>query len=368
MNKFFESSKFLFLDSIYFGIILTDIHSNILFANRYSEIIFGYERKEIEGQRMRILFLEEDLIYLLPNIIYLTLYKNGFEGELLLKRKDGSKIFVNLHTSSFKEDGETFLIFSLQEIQRLKMIEKEKIKMNHWANAGMLLEEIAHQIRNPIVSIGGYTKRLMKSLDYPSKDRVYLDKIIHEVDRLEKTLSRIEELVLIPMPIIRKEVVKDVFDEVIKRILKKAEELGIAINLETGSLNDNEYFFIDRNLIVKALLYIIENSFDAIISLSTNKKRAVISLSVFKEYEYIKILVSDKGEGIPKKIIRRIFEPFFSTRHGRVGLGLTFVKRVIEEHKGMINVSSESGKGTTVILKIPIDRRRLIRRELISCS
>ena len=70
-----------FLDLVQVAFILTDGHSKILYTNRYTERLFGYSREELEGERMRLLFLEEDLTYFLPNIIYLSLYKNGFEGE-----------------------------------------------------------------------------------------------------------------------------------------------------------------------------------------------------------------------------------------------------------------------------------------------
>ena len=89
--------------------ILTDAHSKILYTNRYTERLFGYSREEIEGERIRMLFLEEDLTYFLPNIIYLTLYKNGFEGEALLRQKNGTKIFVHLFTTTFSRKKEKFL-------------------------------------------------------------------------------------------------------------------------------------------------------------------------------------------------------------------------------------------------------------------
>ena len=82
-------SRHQLLDFVQAAFILTDVHSKILLTNRYTERLFGYRRDEMEGQRLRIFFLEEDLTYFLPNIVYLTLYKNGFEGEALLRQKDG---------------------------------------------------------------------------------------------------------------------------------------------------------------------------------------------------------------------------------------------------------------------------------------
>jgi signal transduction histidine kinase len=77
------------------------------------------------------------------------------------------------------------------------------------------------------------------------------------------------------------------------------------------------------------------------------------------------ISIFDQGEGIAKKNLNRIFRPFFSTRPDRMGLGLTFVKRVVEEQGGSIQVESRLKRGTTVTLTFPKDRRRKVRQELI---
>jgi len=359
-------SRHQFLDLIQVAFILTDMHSKILYANRYTERLFGYAREEVEGQRIRIFFLEEDLTYLLPNIVYLTLYKNGFDGETLLRRKDGEKIFVHLSTSSFKEEGDVFLTFSFQEIQRLKKLEREKLEMERWASLGMMMEEISHQVRNPIVSIGGYTQRLMKNFTSSSKNRSYLDRILRETKRLEKIIQRVEEVVLIPRPIFQKEKVQDLAETTLQTFSRKSTESGISFNLETGALEGEEYFFIDKDVVVRTIYYILENSIEAITRMTGGRKRTTVKVVLFKDEENIGIAISDKGEGIAKKNIKRIFEPFFSTRPDRVGLGLTFVKRAVEEHGGTIQVESRLKRGTTVTLTFPRDRRRKIRRELIS--
>ena len=355
-----------FLDLIQVAFILTDVHSKILYANRYTERVFGYAREEVEGQRIRIFFLEEDLTYLLPNIVYLTLYKNGFEGEALLKQKDGKKIFVHLSTNSFKEKGEVFLTFSFQEIQRLKKLEREKLEMEHWASLGIMVEEIAHQVRNPIVSIGGYTQRLMKTFPSSSRNRSYLDQILCETKRLETMIQRVEEVVLIPRLIFQKEKVQEVAETALQTFSGKATESGISLNLETGVLEGDEYFFVDKDLVGRAIYCILENSIEAVTRIPIGRKRTTVKVALFKDEENIGISISDKGEGIAKKNIEHIFEPFFSTRPDRVGLGLTFAKRVVEEHGGMIQVESRLKKGTTITLTFPKDRRRKVRRELIS--
>jgi PAS domain S-box-containing protein len=355
-----------FLDLVQVAFILTDAHSKILYTNRYTERLFGYSREEMEGERIRILFLEEDLTYFLPNIIYLSLYKNGFEGEALLRQKNGTKVFVQLYTTTFKEEGEVFISFSFQEIQRLKKLERERLEMERWASLGMMVEEIAHQIRNPIVAVGGYAQRLLKTFSPSPKGKSYLLQILQETKRLEAMIQRVEEYVLIPKPTFQKEKIQEVVEIVLQIFSKEATAKGISLNLETGALEGEGDFFIDEDLIAKALYYILENSIEAVTRIPMGKKGRTIKVSLFGDGGNIGVSISDRGEGIPQKNLDRIFEPFFSTRPDQVGLGLTFAKRVVEEQGGSIRVQSRLRKGTTITLTFPKDRRRILRRGKIS--
>jgi PAS domain S-box-containing protein len=354
------------LDLVQVAFIITDVHSKIVYTNRYMERLFGYPRGEMEGQRIRVLFLEEDLTYFLPNIIYLTLYKNGFEGEALLRQKEGTRIFVHLSTHSFKEEGEVFLTFSLQEIQRLKKLERERLEMERWSSLGMMVEEIAHQVRNPIVSIGGFAHRLLKVISPSQKSKSYCDQILRETRKLEKMIQRIEEYVLLPTPTCQKENIQKVVETALQRFSEKAIEKRISFNLETGGLEGDGILFIDGDLVMRALSHVLDNSIEALTQRPLGKKRMTVNVAFFGDGERVGISISDKGEGIAKKNLHHIFEPFFSTRPDRVGLGLTFAKKVIEEHGGKIGVESRLKRGTTITVTFPKDRRRQVRREMIS--
>ena len=105
---------------------------------------------------------------------------------------------------------------------------------------------------------------------------------------------------------------------------------------------------------------------ESIYKVPSEKKRKAVKVVISGANDNIEISISDRGEGIPKKNLSHIFEPFFSTRPDQMGLGLTFTKRVMEEHRGEIEVKSRLKSGTTVTLTFPKDRRRRVRRELIS--
>ena len=354
------------LDSIPVAFLLTDAHSVILYANQSAEDHFGYSRSEMEGKRVRMLFLGEDLIYLLPNIVYLSLYQDGFKGELLLRQKGGNKIFVHLSTTCFKEREETFITFSFQEIERLKSLERKRLEEEHWTRMGQMVEEIAHQVRNPVVSIGGYGNRLLRTLPTLQKGKPYLTKLLEEACRLERMIQRLETYIQIRNPSFRNEKVQDVAEEVLRMFSRKIKVKGISVNLEAGGIKGGGVFFIDKEWVIQALSNLLENSLEAVTGIPKKKKGAVIQVTLFEGEEIIGVSISDNGHGIRKKSLGLIFESFFTTHPERVGLGLPIVKRVMESHGGEIQIESRFRKGTNVTLYFPKDRRRRVRREFLS--
>lgn len=354
------------LDTIPTSFFLTDLHSRILYANHQAGVFFGYTPAEMNGQRMRMFFLDEDLLYFLPNIIYLTRYRGGFDGEALLRQKSGHRIFVHLSTAAFKEAGETFLIFSIQEIQRLKNLERERLEVERWASLGRMVEEIAHQFRNPIASIGGFAKRVSGALSTSAKRKTYLDQIVQEVNRLETILRRVEEYVRLPRPRFHLENIQEVTEKTLSRLARKAAAQSISFRLQTHGLQGNGQVFIDADLFQRALGHVLENALEAEDPSKPHAKKKTIEVFVSDNGQDVEISIVDRGKGISKKHLPFIFDPFFSTRPDRVGLGLTFARRVMEEHGGTMKVESQLRKGTQVGLFFPKDRRRRIRREWLA--
>jgi len=361
-----EKSRRQLLESVPVGFLLTDVHSKIIYANRQTEYLFGYKRSELVGKRIRILFLKEDLIYFLTNILYLTLYKDGFEGEALLRQRDGKRIFAHLYTMSFKEEGEVFLAFTIQEIQRLKKLEQERSEAEHWAGVGRMVEEIARQVRDPITSIGAYAQRLKSVFPDSRKAQSYLHQILEKTNRLDTILDRVEEYVQVPRPIFGKESIEEVVASALRSFSGVAKQNGISFAVEAKGLQEDGYLFVDRGLAIKAISHVLQNSIEAIFQGPRQNKKRLVKVALFDDRETVRVSVSDKGEGISKKNLQYVFEPFFSTRPDQVGLGLTLVRKIMWEHSGKTRVESHLGRGTTVTLYFPKDRRRRVRRELIS--
>ena len=107
---------------------------------------------------------------------------------------------------------------------------------------------------------------------------------------------------------------------------------------------------LDKPRFVRVIENLIANALDAM----AGEEGGEVAVQWCARVGGVEIVVSDNGKGIPKKVLKRIFEPFFS--HGKVkgtGLGMATVKKIVEEHRGTVTVQSEEGKGTRVILFVP---------------
>jgi signal transduction histidine kinase len=136
--------------------------------------------------------------------------------------------------------------------------------------------------------------------------------------------------------------------------------------MNKGESKGQDAFFADRALLVRTLGQVVGNACEAILKKPAKSRKKFVDLSILDDGENAGIAVTDWGEGIPRKNLGLVFDPFFTTRSNRVGLGLTYVWRVMEEHGGTVRVNSILNRGTTVTLTFPKDRRRKVRREWIS--
>src|SRR4030043_805932 len=164
-----------FVEVVKTGILLTDNQGEIRFTNRFADELFGYPKDSLNGNSMDVFFLPEDIGVFFPNIMKLTRDNGSFEGEALLRKRDGSSFFVNLSSALYQEEstGYQFFIFTLQDITHFKKMEKERLDSERFIGLGMMTDQISHHIRNPIASIGGFALRLTKDRISPEDYHQY---------------------------------------------------------------------------------------------------------------------------------------------------------------------------------------------------
>ena len=333
-------------------IAVTDQEGNILFASPVVEDILGFTRDELNGRNLSIVFTPEDMKYLYPNLLYMARRNQPFRGEVMLVRKDGSRFFAFIVFASYFDprQGQALIVICIQDIDREKQLEKAYREI-HGKNLARVADGIAHEIRNPLVAIGGCFKRLRKACgDIPDHDRYY-EHITDNLARIEGLIKKVEFFALLPGPRLTKEPVKELVEEAIQPYLQQIEERGIDFTISVKQV----ILFVDKDLVVKAFGILIENALDAL-----SKERKILIHSEIKENQ-CKICVTDTGSGILPKDMPYIFNPFFSTKADGAGMDLAVVKRVMDSHGGHVEVESKPGKGTTLSLQFPLERRRAIR-------
>jgi len=231
----------------------------------------------------------------------------------------------------------------VRDITEIKLIRERLASAERMAALGEVAAKVAHEIRNPLVSIGGFAQRLEKKLDGNLKE--YASIISNEVKRLEEILRDIlgfvREVRLTTMPVNLNDLLLNILSLVESEIVERE------IILET-SLGDLPVLRIDPERIKEALLNIVNNAIQAIVT------HGKITVKTYVWDAYVVAEISDTGAGIAEKDLPFIFDPFYTTKATGTGLGLAITRRIIEEHGGMIKVESRLGEGTTMKVFLPV--------------
>jgi two-component system sensor histidine kinase/response regulator len=209
-----------------------------------------------------------------------------------------------------------------------------------------MMDQVAHEIRNPLTSIGGFARKVYGKLPEGDPNKKYMEMIIDDVAILENMIRQLIELKT--MTVSFKEPTN--INEVILKALKVFEQefQQKAIDVETELMDNLPLIPADDKLLKRALCNLIKNSIEAMAE-GTKLLKIASRLSD----DHIEILVSDSGKGIPKDKIKNIFDPFVTSKVYGPGLGLTFTHKIIQDNNGTISADSEPGKGTTFTITFP---------------
>ncbi|MBA4371356.1 MAG: hypothetical protein C0402_00670 [Thermodesulfovibrio sp.] len=231
----------------------------------------------------------------------------------------------------------------VRDVTELKNLQSKLVMSQKMAALGEVAAKVAHEIRNPLVSVGGFAKRLEKKLDGNLKE--YATIIVKEVSRLEQILREI--LGFVKEVRLSRETVSlnSIVDDIIMVMASDTEDRGIRI---VRDYTPGVEVYVDLNRVKEAIMNIMTN---AIQSLSGAGE---ISLKTYVRDGFAVLEVHDTGKGIAEGDLHSIFNPFFTTKASGTGLGLAITHRIIQEHGGLIEVDSEIGKGSVFRVFIPM--------------
>lgn len=258
----------------------------------------------------------------------------------------------------FDKSGEIMgTVHIVRDVSEIKKLREKVVSAERMAALGEMAAKVAHEIRNPLLSIGGFARRLEKRLDGDLKEHAKI--IVGEVQRLEGILNDTLSFVKTARLDKKRVSINELIDNVIYLLEPAVYDKGNAL------IKEMEYpveAFIGHDRIKEAILNIVTNANQA-----TDNGNIIIRAYIAKRYSEPDLFghrtekretvieVEDNGCGIKEEDIDRVFDPFFTTRPTGTGLGLSITKRIIEEHSGKIEVESVWGKGTKFKIYLPLE-------------
>ena len=252
----------------------------------------------------------------------------------------GAEDYINKPYSLLEVSARVKSLLRMRALQT-KLRETEKV-----AALGEMVDGIAHEIRNPLTAIGGIARRLFEHETEP-QHREYAQWIIKSVERLERMIERIDEYKRILVSTLVKGDLNKVVAEATNEIREFIEGQGKTNEVWQNLMPDAPPVNYDYGNMKMALFNILQNSVEAI---ETNGVITVETAPVADETLIIRI--TDNGVGMTKEEVRKIFNPFQSTKFEGAGMGLTITYRIIQDHGGEIEVDSAKDKGTVVTVRL----------------
>jgi PAS domain S-box-containing protein len=215
---------------------------------------------------------------------------------------------------------------------------------------GRITANVAHEIRNPLTAIGGFTRRLHKKMADGTKEKEYSGLVISEVLRLESILRNVLSVSRVVTPHMEECSINEILERALKIYEEVCTEQSIIIK---RSLGDIPLINGDKEEVLEAIENLLANAIDAMLGggiLTVTTERELV-----KGTHYVAVKVIDTGKGIEEEDLSKIFEPFFTTKTGLkgAGLGLSITKKIVEEHGGFVRVESKVGEGSTFCLYFP---------------
>jgi PAS domain S-box-containing protein len=275
-----------------------------------------------------------------------------YQSEYIFRKADGGIFSGLLSASTLKsEQYANNIVLVIRDLTDIEMMRRQVINAEKLASLGKVVEGVAHEIRNSLTSLGGFSRRLSKSVDQNCAEKVYVDYIIEDVKRLEAMILDIEEYVnytKIHRPNFSMTHIEDIINDALIKSFGSGKFSGVAyeVNVPQGI----EEIYADYDFLVEAFWHLFVNACESM----EGKGSLVVTISLHPHYLIVDVI--DSGKGIPSDEIKEIFNPFYTSKSRGAGLGLSKVYMIIEEHGGFITVNSSVNQGTR--MRVFLSRRR----------
>ena len=315
---------------------------------RYTEV----ERELVE--RNVYLFGAYTIILLVSIIVGILLTNQLYQPLGRLKRATeiiaSGKFDIDLKKTRSDEFGDLEQSF-INMTNELQEAQAQLIKAEREAAWREMAKQVAHEIKNPLTPMKLSIQHIEKAYRDNAKnfDEIFkqvIHTILQQIDTLSNIATEFSHMAKMPDRKFVKVNVNEILNET-ANLFSQYENIKFDLNLNAAS----PLIYADREEIERMFLNIVKNAVQAM------QENGNITIESSSDEKMVYISISDNGPGIPKEVLARIFEPYFSTKKEGMGLGLTLVKKTIDDLWGTIDIESELGKGTRVNIKLPCTGR-----------
>ena len=302
------------------------------------------------------------------------------EREAVLHPPGGAEAPVRLRTFRYGKPPRVLVV--LEDVSQLRRIHQELRRHERLATLGQLSAGVAHEIRNPLAGIGTSAQVLLRRFE-PGDDRArFVQVILDEVKRLDRIVTSLLEYARPRTPELKPTPLGECVRKAVEASRSALGEARVSVEIDVAPRL--AAVWLDPDLVHQVLLNVALNAVQAMPQGGTlrfevrrvrrrppprgtgrraeDQPRGSRGGSGWIELQQVRII--DTGVGMPRGVLEKLFDPFFTTKATGTGLGLSIVQTIMQEHGGSIAVDSRQGRGTTVFLNFPVEKRHGQRRQL----
>lgn len=327
------------------AIHITDLEGKVLRVNRAFEQLYGFRSREVEGRLLKIIppEAEEEMKRQHAQLIEgMSITSN----ETIWMKKDGTRVEVSVSTAPVRDEaGEiTALISVSRDITSRNRMEELLRRSEKLTTVGQLAAGVAHEIRNPLTTLRGFLQLQQQSNKLNHR---HLDLMLSELDRINLIVGEFLILAKPQAVHFQERDIRFILGDVISLLDSQAHLHGVEFVLQASS--ESAMVHCEENQLKQVFINVLKNGMEAM----PNGGSIHIKLKVDELAKRVRIEIRDEGIGIPEEMMSKLGEPFFTNKESGTGLGLMVSQRIIQSHKGMMDIKSVMNRGTTVIIELP---------------
>lgn len=339
------------LQSIPTGVLTLDSRGCVTTLNNAAERLLGLRASAISGRPI------DEVLQGVPGLALWM--RTALAGEKLLQETEielvaagARRVMVRAAASELRDDAgrSDGLVVLLRDTTEVNRLELQLRRADKLAALGTLAAGVAHEVKNPLHALTLNLHLLQEEIAAPEpsieETKGYFDILRSEMDRIHRIVENFLRFSKPSIPEVKPLTLHALLERILSLTAFEAADHGVTIDTQFDVGLDS--IPGDEGQLSQVFLNLMINALQAMPSGGT------LVLATRRRDGWAEITVKDSGEGIQGEILPHVFDPYFTTRPRGVGLGLAIAHRIVEGHQGTIDVESEIGNGTTLIVRLPV--------------